>query len=342
MPRKLPKYVRSKTAKGKTYLYFDTGSATDGGKVILKRLPGLRDPAFGRALSAAQSGRERRDATPHVLTVASLASLYEKSQEFGRLALASQVNYGTYLKVARERLGIAPAADVTAEDVRIIRDKMADRPGAANMFVRTLGSLYSWGRKRNHVKNSPVRDVELLDQGEHEPWPDWLLERALLDERVRLPVAMLYFTAQRIGDVCGMRWSDIRNGNIELKQQKTGLTLTVPIHRELSALIGQLPRTSLTILISPAGGPWTPHTLRRHLQAWAAAQGAKIVPHGLRKNAINALLEAGCSSAETAAISGQTLQVIEHYAKRRDTRVLGKAAILRWEGQNKSGNGKQK
>lgn len=342
MPRKLPKYVRQKTAKGKTYLYFDTGAVTENGKTILKRLPGLRDPTFGRALSAAENARERRDSTPHVLTVATLANLYEKSQEFARLAPASRINYGTYLKAAREKLGIAPASDVTAEDVRIIRDKMAERPGAANMFVRTLGSLYSWGRKRGHVENSPVRDVELLDQGEHEPWPDWLLERALLDERVRLPVAMLYFTAQRIGDVCGMRWSDIRNGNIELKQQKTQLTLTVPIHRDLAALLDILPRSALTILTNPAGGPWTPHTLRRHLQAWAETQGAKIVPHGLRKNAVNALLEAGCSSAETAAISGQTLQVIEHYAKRRDTRVLGKAAILRWEGQNKTGNGKQK
>lgn len=340
MPRKLPKYVRSKTAKGKTYLYFDTGSLSEDGKPILKRLPALGDPTFGRALSAAQGARERRDATPHVLTVAALANLYEKSQEFARLAPASRVNYSTYLKAVRERLGIAPAGEVNAEDVRIIRDKMAGKPGAANMFVRTLGSLYSWGRKRGHVQISPVRDVELLEQGEHEPWPDFLLERALQDPAVRLPVAMLYYTAQRIGDVCGMRWSDIRAGSIELKQQKTGLTLTVPIHRDLAAMLDALPRTALTILQRPTGAPWTPHTLRRHLQVWAEAQGARIVPHGLRKNAVNALLEAGCSSAETAAISGQTLQVIEHYAKRRDTTVLGKAAILRWEGRNKTGNGK--
>lgn len=335
MPRKLPKYVRTKTAKGKTYLYFDTGQRDDDGKLILKRLPDVKDPTFGRALSAAQTTRDRRSATPHVLTVAALANLYEKSQEFGRLAHASRINYGTYLKAARERLGIAPAAEVTPEDVRIIRDKMADRPGAANMFVRTLGSLYSWGRKRQHVTNNPVLDVELLEQGEHEPWPEWLLDLALQDEAVRLPVAMLYYTAQRIGDVCRMRWSDIRGGGIELKQQKTGLTLTIPIHRDLAALLDGLPRTALTMLQNPAGGPWTPHTLRRVLQTWAVAQGAEIVPHGLRKNAVNALLEAGCSSAETAAISGQTLQVIEHYAKRRDRSVLGKAAILRWESRNK-------
>jgi integrase len=333
MPRKLPKYVRTKSAKGKTYLYFDTGAVTEAGKPILKRLPPLKDPTFGRALAAAQAARDRRDATPHVLTVASLATLYEKSQEFARLAHASRINYGTYLRVARERLGIAPANDVTPEDVRIIRDKMAETPGAANMLIRTLGSLYSWGRKRGHVTANPVKDVDLLDQGEHEPWPDWLLERGLSEDRVQLPVAMLYYTAQRIGDVCAMRWSDIRGGAIELKQQKTGLTLTIPIHRELAALLDQAPKAGIAILQRPTGGPWTPHTLRHHLQAWATAHGAQIVPHGLRKNAVNALLEAGCSSAETAAISGQTLQVIEHYAKRRDKTVLGKAAILRWEGK---------
>jgi integrase len=335
MKKKLPKYVRTKTAKGKQYLYFDTGQQAEAGKQILKRLPSIDDPSFGRALNAARSMRERRELTPHVLTVATLASLFENSQEFTRLAEATRGSYSLYLRQARDKLGIAPANEVTSEDLRVIRDKMEGH-GAANQLIRVLGSLYAWGRKRGHVQNNPVRDVELLEQGEHEPWPEHLLDRALREPAVQLPVALLYFTAQRIGDVCRMRWSDIRNGSIELRQQKTGLTLSVPIHRELAGLLDALPRTALTILVNPVGTPWSPHTLRRHLQAWAKAQGAQIVPHGLRKNAVNALLEAGCSVAETAAISGQTLQTIEHYAKRRDTTVLSKAAILRWEGRNKS------
>lgn len=44
------------------------------------------------------------------------------------------------------------------------------------------------------------------------------------------------------------------------------------------------------------------------------ALGIKTVPHGLRKNAVNALLEAGCTIAEVSAITGQTHQVVEHYA----------------------------
>jgi integrase len=78
------------------------------------------------------------------------------------------------------------------------------------------------GKEARPCQSNPVKDVELLEQGEHEPWPEWLLERALLDKDVQLPVAILYYTAQRIGDVCRMRWSDIRAGAIELKQQKTG------------------------------------------------------------------------------------------------------------------------
>jgi len=55
------------------------------------------------------------------------------------------------------------------------------------------------------------------------------------------------------------------------------------------------------------------------------------VPHGLRKNAVNALLEAGCTVAEVAAITGQTYGVVEHYAARVNRRHLGKAAIVKLE-----------
>jgi hypothetical protein len=51
----------------------------------------------------------------------------------------------------------------------------------------------------------------------------------------------------------------------------------------------------------------------------------------LRKNAVNALLEAGCSTAEVSAITGQSLQVVEHYAKGRDGRALARAAMVKWE-----------
>ena len=41
--------------------------------------------------------------------------------------------------------------------------------------------------------------------------------------------------------------------------------------------------------------------------------------------------KAGCSAAETAAISGQSLVMVEHYARARNQDVLGGSAVLKWE-----------
>ena len=78
---------------------------------------------------------------------------------------------------------------------------------------------------------------------------------------------------------------------------------------------------------SGTGKPLQPDTLRLRIQE---AVGSQYVPHGLRKNAVNALLECGCTSAETASITGQTLQIVEHYAKRVNNRKLAKKAMQKW------------
>jgi integrase len=55
------------------------------------------------------------------------------------------------------------------------------------------------------------------------------------------------------------------------------------------------------------------------------------VLHGLRKSAASALIDAGCTPHQAAAITGhQTMRMLEEYAKRRDQVKLGKAAMLKW------------
>lgn len=53
--------------------------------------------------------------------------------------------------------------------------------------------------------------------------------------------------------------------------------------------------------------------------------------HGLRKSAVVTLLEAGCTAAEVAAITGQSMQMVEHYARQVNQKKLAAAAILEWE-----------
>ena len=330
--RKLP-YVKLVTAKGKRYAYFDTGTKTPAGKPILRRLPEIGAPGFGDAYAACLAGRTRRANVASVLTVPALIDLYERSPEFRRLAASTRRTYGYYLGVIGEQRNIAPAGEVERRDVLRMRAKMADRTGAANGMIRTMRALYRWARDNEHVANDPCGGVQLFDSKDYEPWPEALVDQALAspDRAIRLPVALLYYTAQRIGDVCKMRWSDARDDYVAVKQEKTKKDMDILLHAALRAELDASAKTSLTILADSIGRPLKVDTLRDRLQAWAADRGCKVVPHGLRKNAVNALLEAGCTVAETAAVSGQSLQMIEHYAKRRSGRKLSTAAIHKLE-----------
>lgn len=326
-------HVKIVKAKGKKYAYFITGQKDARGRDVRVPLPTPGDPDFGTAYAALLAGRTRRANVAAQLMVPGLIDLYERSPEFRSLAPASRAMYGAYLSTIAQELNTAPACDVERRDVLRMRDKMGDRTGAANGMLRTMRALYAWGRIREHVAIDPCKDVPLFPSVDHEPWPDDLLIAALgdRDANIRLPVALLYFTAQRIGDVCKMRWSDIRDGRVHVKQQKTKRELEITVHRDLLVELEQAPKSAMTILADAKGRPAKVDTIRDRLQAWALARGQKVVPHGLRKNAVNALLEAGCSAAETAAVSGQSLKMVEHYAKRRSTRKLATAAILKME-----------
>jgi hypothetical protein len=60
-----------------------------------------------------------------------------------------------------------------------------------------------------------------------------------------------------------------------------------------------------------------------------ALRQRRLVFHRLRKSAVVFLLEAGCTDAETAAITGQSRDMVEHYAKQVNQKRLAAAAILK-------------
>jgi integrase len=317
-------------------LYFDTGLTKPNGAKVYKRLPDVSDPAFAGAYAAAMGQKTKARLRAERMTVAKLIDLYELSQDFRALAASSQRGYGFALNDIRQAMGNAPVDDVEPRDVAGMMDRMGDRPGKANIALAVVGALYKWGRRRQHVQRTtnPTADIAPLKMGEHEPWPQHVIDAALAcdNDIVRLAVHLLLYTGQRIGDVTKMRWSDIRGGRVEVRQQKTGKQLVIHIHADLAAELARAPRRGLAIITSATGQPYSTERLRQMMQSWALAEtGKKIVPHGLRKNAVNALLEAECSVAEVSAITGQSLQMVEHYASRRNQGQLSASAILKWE-----------
>jgi integrase len=338
MPRL--KDIKKVTAKGRTYYFFRTGQMNANGRERLSRLPDIDADNFGDVYGAHRAAKSRRKNTKAEVSVADLIDIYKRSPHFTTRAQGTQRIYEIYLAQLRDQLGEAPANLVERKDIALLIDTRAKTPGAANSLLRSLNAMWKWGRGRGHVTNDPGKDIAELDIGEWEPWPDHVLEALLASEDadVRLGTAILYYTALRINDGLGLRWSDIRGDSIYVTPQKTKRTrgeMQIPLHEQLKAELDATPKRGLTILANEAGKPFKEDYLRRKMQAEAAKFRVKIVPHGLRKNAVNALLECGCSVAETAAISNQSLQMVEHYARRRKQGKLASAAILKW--QNKGG-----
>lgn len=329
---KLPKldHVKFVRSKGAVYAYFNTGKKVDG-KPVYAKLPAPSSPDFYARYGALVAGRTKRATIAY--TVADLIDDYTGSSDFRDRAANTQKLYHIQFAKVRDRLGKLRADTVTAEHIQLVLDKEPWGAATQNIFVAVIGSAYAWGRKRGKTTAEPTKGIGRQRTGQHEPWPVDVLDAALAakDVRVRLAVHLLYYTGQRIGDVCALRWGNVRAGRINLTQQKTGKPLSIPIHRDLQAELDRTPKRGLTILTREGGGTVTDTTIRDELKVFTAALGVKSVPHGLRKNAVISLLQEGCTVAEVASITGQTFEVVEHYAARINNDRMSDAAMLKFE-----------
>lgn len=337
--------VRIKRAKGKTYYYWAKA----------KPWAPLPDPTkdadgFMRALArlqrkAAATGDVRGDGS-----FARLVADWKASPEFKGKADATRESYTRAIdRLVRAYAG-APLTDIDRFDFQSrVMDANADTPGAANMMLTAFNAFARWAEKRVPGFDNPAAKIERFTQHTpYEPWPEHVLEAALDSEDgpFRLAVALHYFTGQRTGDVCRMTWGMIGPDGIQVRQQKTGKLLTIPIHPQLEQELAEAARgDSLLILQNRRCGRLSPQTFRGWAQEFASALGASVVSHGLRKNAVIALLEAGASVQDTADVTGQSIRMVEHYARSRNQAKGAKRAIAlmpgtRRERENQTTKGK--
>ncbi|WP_068089183.1 tyrosine-type recombinase/integrase [Novosphingobium rosa] len=336
------KYVKFQISKGKLYGYFNTGCKQNG-KLIWTALPPYNSPGFWDSYNTMMGHRTRRSSA--LPTVKDLVARYEAADEFAALKPGSRKLYRLTMDKVVANFGDFPLDDVT-------RGRVADvLPGlkgnaTRNIFLAVLKVLFRFARINEMTNADPAKDFVRFKTGEHEPWPAELIEAALTcdDARVRLAVHLLYYTGQRIGDVCKMRWDSIRGNRVSvvkdmsvrgsrlnIVQEKTDKHLSIFLHKDLAKELDSVERTGETIITSITGTQLGTNALRNNIQAFAEGLGFEVVPHGLRKNAVNSLLEAGCLPQEVAAVTGQSMAMIEHYAKRVNQPLLGDSAILKLE-----------
>src|SRR5262245_5803367 len=142
-------------------------------------------------------------------------------------------------------------------------------------------------------------------------------------------LASLAFDVRRCHD---WRRQHIRDGVFTVKQEKTGVTLAIPVHAHLQAVLDATPSENLTFLVTATGKPYGGNAFSEQFRKWCDAAGLpqRWKPHGLRKAACRRLAEAGCSANEIMAISGHaTMKELVRYTKAADQARLARNAMAK-------------
>jgi integrase len=339
----LPLHVHAVKARGKDYYYFQRfrGTAREGERVKLPGVPfdrnGLPEAewwAAYRKLSGAPETRLKPG------SFSALIAAYKESPEWVALAPQTRTDWTRYLSWIENAWGGLSIAALEPKHVLKLRDKHADKPASANNLLRCLSALMSWSIPRGWRQTNPCTHVRKLKGGEaYPPWDAGDIEHFKAHARNDLwqAAGLALYSGQRLGDVLKMRWDDIENGLIAVTQTKTKKKLWIPMHVQLRQLLSEMPRSSVTILTNSKGLPWTGMGFRAswsaemHRAEMRMLRDKGRVFHGLRKSAVVFLLEAGCTDAEVAAVTGQSRQMVEHYSRQVNQKKLAARAILKWE-----------
>jgi integrase len=147
-----------------------------------------------------------------------------------------------------------------------------------------------------------------------------------------LAFALALYTSQRSADLIKMGKQHVRNGRLEIRQQKTQNEVSIPIHPDLATILDATPSGHLTFLVSELGKPYKlANSFGHRMRKWARGAGLTGTPlHGLRKACCRRLAEAGCTAHEIMSISGhKSLSEVEKYCRAADRKRLADRAIAR-------------
>lgn len=244
-------------------------------------------------------------------------------------------------------IGDGPARYLTPQAVRQLRDRIADKPGAARHRVKTLRALYGWAIESGHVDTDPTQGVRTPTQrrGGFTAWsPDQVrqwFDTYPLGTREHLAMALLIFTMQRRGDV--IRLGRQHETNIDgitwiMFQQQKGETrnpvrVEIPVIPALARAIDACPSGHMVYLLTGHGQPFASgSSFGNWFRARRVAAGLPdgLAAHGVRKAGGAILAESGCTGLEIDAILGHEDEGSGRvYVKSANRRELARRAVAK-------------
>jgi integrase len=314
-----------------------------GRKIRVREKPGTDTFAevYIEALRALDpGGADQREALKHaaVGTFGWLAACYFASAEFGRLDPTSQRTRRAILEDclreprkpdSSDLMRDCPVNVLSAAHVKMLRDRKASTPGAANNRRKWLSSMFGWA-----VENT--RRIKYASGGFH----TWTIEevqqfeaRHPIGTKARLALALLLYLGVRRGDLVTLGRQHVKDGWLRMVPRKTRHkrqeTSEKPILPVLADVVAHSPTGNLTFLVTNFGKPFTANGFGNWFRAQCDEAGLPhCTAHGLRKAGASIAAENGATDRQLMALYDWTSekQANTYTAAANQKRLAGDAA----------------
>lgn len=345
MPRPRPPFLHKDTSRhGKTRWYVrpHIGEGLRGPRIRLPDAYGT--PEFWDAYHEALAGKRRTvdAAKPSTGSLRWLIDLYRGSAEWQHLSLATRKQRENIFLHVCETAGGVAAGEIAKSHIAAGMDRRASTPSAANNYLKTMRSLFSWAVDSGVLTANPTLGVKRLKvrtsgfyawteddvQAFERRWP--------IGTRERLALAILLYTGLRRGDAARLGRQHVRNGVISLRTEKTGSLVEIPILPVLQSVIDASKTGDLAFIACNDGRPMTKESFGNWFKEAAKAAGVPGNCHGLRKAGAARAAANGATEYQLNALFGWADGSREAavYTKAANRRKLALAGVSALSGKN--------
>ena len=272
-----------------------------------------------------------------------LIETYKASPDWHNLKPVTQKGYRCHFKVLcgwSARRGDPPMRAIKKRDADQLWGELKDRPSMASAVIARASHMWNYAMELGEdiVERNPFSTIHCHDLPPRtQVWRPGqvaaVIEVAIARGRpsVALGVLIAAYTAQRLGDIVALKWSQYDGDTITLTQSKTGAHLQVPCIAALkSALDDARSRVTCSGVVPLRVGDQpiivNEYTGRRYMNSstfgeqFRTIAGYAGIPtdlqfRDLRRTATVALAEAGCEIPEIAAFGGWSIRSVHEMLK---------------------------
>jgi integrase len=259
---------------------------------------------------------------------------YYRSPDFLDPSPRTQVVYRGVIERWRAKYGSGRVADLETRHVAAMMAEMLPHRTSANMLRKRLSALMAFANRQGDIDKNPVLATKpyRIDGGGFHTWTEPEIAQYEAHHptgtMARLMFDLLLWTGQRGGDVRLLGPNAIQDKRLIITQEKTKVTVSLPILPALAQSILATQTGEDTFLVTTHGKTFTRKGFGNKFRDWCDAAGLNhCSAHGLRKAAARRFAEARCSNQQIKAWTGHTTDSeIARYTAAVDQQLMSDAA----------------